>query len=256
MMKRNKTKKVIFCDIDGTILDASGRLDENLVEAIRGFVKRGGRFVLASGRPYAGTKRISEELGINDILVCHNGAVIVDEGGEVIRSKPLLAHRRIISEGLRRGASVVVWDGDKLFVQERDERIEEYLKISRIEPVVVELGTVTSATKVLWICDPTEAELFSNEMQSEEYSCFRSKKEFLEFICAGASKGVALSHVCDVLGIEEADTVAIGDGENDVSMLRAAGIGVAVFGACDSAKKAAETELGSFLELIRFIDGI
>ena len=79
----------------------------------------------------------------------------------------------------------------------------------------------------------------------EELYVTLSKAEYLEFLPPTADKGKALALVAQRYGIGQAQTVAFGDGWNDVPMLQWAGLGLAVANAVDPAKAAADRVIGS-----------
>ena len=73
-----------------------------------------------------------------------------------------------------------------------------------------------------------------------DVSCFTSTSEYIEFVNSEVSKGEALKKLCEIMGVDVCATVAFGDGENDVELLKAAGLGVAMENAVEKAKKAAD----------------
>lgn len=70
--------------------------------------------------------------------------------------------------------------------------------------------------------------------------CFASSPEALEIVPTGVNKAAGLARVAAILGIPREETIAIGDGENDISMLRWAGLGIAMANAPENVKAAAD----------------
>ena len=70
--------------------------------------------------------------------------------------------------------------------------------------------------------------------------CFTSGAGQLEIVAPGVNKGAGLARAAALLGIPQEETIAIGDGENDISMLRWAGLGIAMANAPDNVKAAAD----------------
>lgn len=247
--------KLLVTDVDGTLTESNGNISETTIEAIRSVVESGKYVVLASGRPYVGTLALRERLGLQEMpTICQNGSVVVDKNGRIIEKFVLVDHMSPCMAGKQNGCSVIAWCGDELYCECVDEQVREYEKISGVAPRVCRFEELENVTKVLLITSPEEAERLEAELKSENYVCHRSRKNFLEFVSNSASKGNALETVARSLGVEVDETVSLGDGMNDISMLKCSGLGVAVKNAAETVKENADIvldiDVGSFISKV------
>ena len=83
-------------------------------------------------------------------------------------------------------------------------------------------------------------ELLAAHPDSEKFDFVRSEHDLYEIVSKGHNKGTVLAKLADILGIKMKNTIAIGDYDNDISMISSAGVGVAVSNACNAAKDAAD----------------
>ena len=249
--------KLLVTDIDGTLTENDGTVAKKTIDAIKAVVNSGKYVVLASGRPFVGTMSLRESLGLHGMpTICQNGSVVVDKDGKIIEKYVLADHLSPCIAGKENGCSVIAWCGDKLFCEKYDDQVKEYEKISTIPPIICNFGELKDVTKVLLISSPEETSRLEKLLQSECYACHRSRKNFLEFVSKNASKGNALETIARSLGIAIEETVALGDGMNDISMLKKAGLGVAVKNASKTVKENADTvidsDVGDFILEIMF----
>jgi len=146
-----------------------------------------------------------------------------------------------------------------LYLDTLNRRSDYYLSLSRVEPVMVaDLRILLSdkppadpgPMKVLAIKEPSEVAATIPALKLEvgdQANVFRSLPPFLEVTDPNANKGHALRAVAALLGVDTADTAAIGDADNDIPMLRAAARSFVVSSGSEAAKAAAQVvvpELG------------
>ena len=100
----------------------------------------------------------------------------------------------------------------------------------------------TCPVKCLMLAPPEQLaplEPIMREALGTQADVFRSEPFFLEVMPKGIDKATSIAHLIEVLGIRQEETIAAGDGYNDVSMIAYAGLGVAMANGCDAAKAAA-----------------
>ena len=239
--------KLLFTDLDGTVLNY-GELRENVRRTVEKLKKNGITVVVTTGRPYCTALPIARQLGLDDgYLIVFNGSQIY-HNGELVYNDKLSKERLefIVKNGRRLNASQVVWSGDKLYVEQRNEQTLSYQERTPVEcNFVDDLTELDGATKVLWNNSEEEVAMFFNEMKNTEgVNVHPSHPLFLEFVGLNCSKGIALKFVANKLGVDISETVAIGDSYNDVSMITAAGLGVAMGNAPDQVKASAKMVVG------------
>lgn len=237
--------KMIVSDMDGTLLRSDCTLSEKNKVSIRRAVENGVKFVLATGRPIQGVRSYAEELGLSGVVITYNGAVVVDlPSEEILYEETMDKHDAELS--LRLGdeydTTMCIWSRGRLFVNKMNERAEDYMKISGVEPI---LATDYSAilkdgiTKILWYDHPEMIGKMPFIMEEKGFlstTFCLSRPYFLEFFSSRASKAAALSRVCEICGITPSDVIAIGDAPNDLSMLEFAGLGIAMENALEEVR--------------------
>ena len=245
--------KLIAIDLDDTLLNDEGYISEENKAAIRRAENAGVKIVIVSGRSYASTKQYIRELALPDLTVSLNGAYIQDPAddrlvagfpvdigiaGEILKDiEPFQVH-------------VNFYNGEKVFCQlsqgSPSEQGIAYGRMNRIEidyvDSLADLSKTVQAGKLLMNADREKLEPIK-ELLDKKYgdrlNIVFSKPYFLEVTDKEASKGAALLKVAEMYAIAPEEVIAIGDGENDLSMLRSAGLGIAVANAKEAIKREA-----------------
>ena len=239
--------KLIAADIDGTLLNKKRELTSATIAAVRAAIEKGVYFVLATGRPIQAVRGFSEVLGLEKMpFILYNGAMAMMDG-EVLYSLtfPAETARMVVEEGHKRNSTMICWANNKLYSETVNEKINFYKSFSGVEPIVLKsLADVADEgagiTKFVWYDDDERTKLNFDEFSEtmgDRLNVHPSQHDFLEFVNKDCSKAIAMQKICEKLGIDVKDTVAIGDGFNDLSMLRFAGLGVAMGNADERIKK-------------------
>ena len=242
--------ELLVCDLDGTLIDRSMALDPALVSAVKRAAGRGLQVSIATGRMPASVDRYREELDIRAPLIYYNGALIRDPAS----GRDLLAHhlpRGILGTAFEVFANAPV---DPLFF--RDEQLyclelslpirsfcgDEGLR-AHVIPDPEEFLRQGAFVKTMFIGHPDVLPIVREDLESViggEAKLVRTASHYLEIVPAAASKGSALGCLAEHLGVPLERVVAVGDQENDVEMIRAAGLGVAMPHAPDAVRAAAD----------------
>ncbi len=230
--------------MDGTLLNSSGKLSDKTAEAVKLATKSGLKVVLSTGRPYQGVLEVAKSCGLsNGTFILYNGAMIVDNFNITYSlNLPQAVARTIVKEGHLRNSTMIMWNNGKLYAEKPSEKVDFYKTVSKVEPVFVgDLEEVCddTVTKILWYDDPVSTPRFCNEMKEilkGDCACYISRADFLEFVNAECSKKTALYKVAEYFGVDITETVAVGDGHNDLPMLEGAGLSVAMGNACRDIK--------------------
>ncbi|MEX2444650.1 MAG: Cof-type HAD-IIB family hydrolase [Alkalispirochaeta sp.] len=251
--------RLLATDIDDTILAPDGSLPDSNHAALQDLHRRGIAVVFSSGRATASLRRVAQgivEPADDEFLISFNGARVTS----VLSGNVLLEHLidpATIADiaAYTRDHSLLIhgYDGDT-FVAEHTapghrERSEQYARDTGMEwTAVPELGTAlpSGSAKLLVIGDHeelTEHRQALIEIGGGRLDVTFSKPTYLEVVPVGISKGSALAALAEHLSIPIAETVAVGDSLNDVEMIRAAGLGVAVANARDELKAVADVVL-------------
>ncbi len=238
--------KMLVLDIDGTLLTSAGTVAPSTKSALARAQQAGMLVTFATGRRLATVALLCRELGITLPVVLQTGAQIVEpETGKVLYRNPLprdevaAAVRWLVEEGLQ----PIVYEngalGQRLFTGpiERDSPAMSYY--TRGYPHLLqrlpydELAAIEEPLEIATINDlalvaPAAARIeLAGCRHLISYSATLDSY-FLEIFHATCSKGEALRHICDMMGLSMADVVAVGDNYNDREMLQDAGLGVAM----------------------------
>lgn len=229
--------KLMAVDIDGTLLNDRGELTENTKNAIKQWVDKGLIFTIASGRPIQGIEKLNRTLNLDVPFITYNGAMVVmGKSGKVLYEQKLSRNdsREIISLGNNYNVTIMIWNDNKLYVPQINERVENYKMISGVEPILIdnlEKIIEKGVTKILWYDEVEKIAQYQKEIGSflsENVNFHPSRPYFMEFVDKNASKAIAMEKLGQFYGIKQSEMIAVGDGFNDLSMIEYAGLGVAM----------------------------
>lgn len=246
-------RKMLVLDIDGTLTNSKKEVTAATKAAITSVLEKGHVVVIASGRPTPGTKKVCDilELGKYDgYALSYNGAKITRlSDGEVVHQKVL--EGRYIPEIFeyvnKNNMGMMTYEDNAAITGTRiDEYMELEARINSIELKVVENFTeyVTfPVNKCLLTAPDSFAEKACSELAEryrDELSIYRSEPFFVEIMPQGVDKAASLEVLRNILGIERENIICCGDGFNDLSMIKYAGVGVCMANGCEECKEAAD----------------
>lgn len=246
--------KLVAIDIDGTLLDDQDILTRKVKASLVKAVEKGVLVVLCSGRSPLTLGVVMKEFSFDMPFACfHGGLVIKGKSGDVLFEKPLVKDDvvKIYAEGKKRDTMINIWTIDgTLAVNKMTERTKKYQRKTHYkqDPIIIEdhpeFFDENKIAKMMWYDDVDKIEEYLPQarefLTGAETSAETSLPYFLEFTNKEANKANAIKHVCDNFGIEHSETIAIGDGLNDLSMVEYASLGVAMGNAHETLKRAAD----------------
>ena len=237
------------CDLDRTLIAEDGVLRPRAIAAIGAARAAGIPFLIATGRMFRSALPFAQTAGIEQPLVCYQGAAVVDPV-----TREWLLHEPIPVE-LAKEAIVAVQDegfglncyvDDELSVAELSEYARSYAGFQGLE--IIEVGDLVAwlerpPTKLVVVSDPDALDGLRPrlvERFGDRLFIAKSLPHFLELASPRISKGTGLEFVAEHLGLPVSGMVAFGDGENDFELLERAGYGVAVENGVDALKARAD----------------
>ena len=243
------TYRLLVCDLDGTLLGDSPDLDLELVDGLTGAMERGLAFSIATGRMPQGVDRYRDELGVTAPMIFYNGGLVRDhEGGRDLLA--LTLPRGILWQAHEIFAHAPVdplfYRDDQLYCLAESFQVRRYAETQRVPLEVIEAPEdflrLGGFAKTLFIGHPAclpivRADLFG--IVGEGARLVATRRDYLEIVPAGATKGAALRVLAEHMGIPLEETIAVGDQENDLEMIEAAGLGIAMPQAPERVRKAA-----------------
>lgn len=250
--------KILFLDIDGTLLNSAGQITAATHQAIATIQRAGIAVVLASGRPYQGMLRFSQELELSthsSYMISFNGGKIVDLHTNTIvyeREMEQSQAQQVFALAQKLKLAVLTYNEHGIVTaQPNNPYVQHESTITRL-PFVPFEGDAAKLDFPIHKClvvGETEqliaAETVFRETLGDTIAVCRSSPIFLEVTPAGVDKAAAISILLQKLGIPVAESVACGDGFNDVPMIRLAGLGVALDNAPQGVKDAAHLIVAS-----------
>jgi Cof subfamily protein (haloacid dehalogenase superfamily) len=254
------TYKLLALDLDGTIIGTDLVIPERVQTGIARLLQQGIYVTIATGRMFAATIPFAQQLGLREAVICYQGAMV-----RHITSNTTLAHFPMPADAAaeavtflqERGVFTLAYVEERLCFAQRTAALDMYLAY---HPHHVELQEVADfpqfvrenqPTKLLFVDQPEiigpTLELLAPRFAGR-LATIRSHAIFGELTALGVSKGDALAALASQLGIAQHEVVAIGDQENDLSMIRWAGLGLAMGNAIPEVKAAAQAILPSVEE--------
>ena len=263
-------------DLDGTVLRRDLKITGRTVAALDGLRDRGMRLVVATGRRFEGAREHAGRLGFagEDPVICYGGSMVRRMNGETLLHSTLprdlgvevlewAAERELHARVFVDGRVITSPDTPATF---RYLRRYEEPGLSAVEDPADWLQSGgEEPTKLVLVDHPDDVEGWLREAQDAfrgRLFVTRSLPHYVEVGGLEGTKSKALRFLCEHWGIDPARTIAFGDADNDVDMLRFVGHGVAVGGMTDEVREAADAvappvyEDGVALYLEKFLGGL
>ena len=202
----------------------------------------GAHVIVVTGRMFRAVRPYLEETGLDDPVICYQGAVVADpRSGEFLRHVPIPRAQAIeaMDAVVAAGFHLNCYVDDRLYVAEVTSEARAYADFQHID--IHEVGDLrewleADPTKLVAVGDPAALDRLEAVLKPRfagKLFVSKSLPNFLEFAHPDVSKGAGLQFVAGRLGFRPEETVACGDGENDRELLDWAGFAVAVANAHD-----------------------
>lgn len=244
--------KLVVLDLDGTLTNSKKEITARNRETLIRIQEQGVRLVLASGRPTYGIVPLANELRMNEF----GGFILSYNGGEIINweSKEMMYENVLPNEVIpvlyecarTNHLSILTYDGAEIVTENSQDpyvQKEAFLNKMAVRETNDFLTDITlPVAKCLIVGDadqliPVESELCIR-LQGK-INVFRSEPYFLELVPQGIDKALSLAVLLEATGVSREEVIAIGDGYNDLSMIKFADMGIAMGNAQEPVKKAA-----------------
>jgi Cof subfamily protein (haloacid dehalogenase superfamily) len=255
--------KVIIMDVDGTLTNSKKVITKKTKDALINAQANGALLILASGRPTSGLIDFAKELKMDKnrgLLVSFNGSKVVDcETYEVLFNEAMSVEQgQAVLEHMKKfNVKPMIDKGDYMYVNDVfDNQIHykgDILNIIQYESrggkfKLCEKEDLAAfadypLNKILTAGDPEYLKEHYKEMMEpfkDTLSCMFTADFYFEFTANGIDKAKALDTVLIPMGYKREEMIAFGDGHNDASMVKYAGIGVAMANAVDDLKAIAD----------------
>lgn len=253
---------IVFSDLDGTFLTKEKQVTKRNLEALDALASAGVPFVPCSGRALTGIAQPIIEHPATRYAITSNGAAVIDmHSHEALHRVDLGVERAIKYYELAQNFDVTfdIFADNRVYTHRNcydnfDKYITDPTVLASLRKIRTPyeddtrefLQTLGHIERIaMYWYDPTDRDAILQAVTTDaDVSVVRSVPNDIEISDAQATKGDAMSWLCDELEIPLSDAVAFGDNINDVSMLKAAGTGVAMENAEDEAKAVANAIAG------------
>ncbi len=245
--------KLIAMDLDGTLNNDEKRITEKTKAALMAAQQRGVRLALASARPSPGLFKERDILRMQDfggILMSYNGGRIVDAatGKTLFETAMDLQQTKQVLRFLETlPVTPILDDGKQFYVMDKTAYKVDYecqnnrMECSEVENLADFLNF--APVKILMSVLPEKLPAVQKQIADflpEALTVVQTAPFYLEVIPRRINKGQGIRDICAAIGIFPEEVIAFGDAANDIPMLQAAGIGVAMGNAAEAVKAAAD----------------
>ncbi len=250
--------KLVAFDMDGTLLDSSKNISPKTLDAVNEALDMGKHVVLSTGRCIAELNDFFALMPKLRYVICMSGALVYD----VLEHKAIYSNsipvdevKIIIKEALKRDVMVHLLTEEESIVElDRGSRIKDYgmgsyqemydRVTTKVEDIRSFYDNYSKPVHKINNYHRTreESTLLKNELEAIakdgllHLELVYSEKTSLECSRIGTTKGTGLIKLCDYLGIDILETIAVGDADNDLDILKKAGLAVAMGNANDNVK--------------------
>lgn len=265
--------ELIALDMDGTLLDSSKHVLPSSAEAIREAAAAGKSVAIASGRCPKMVSMYKDVLPDVRYAICCAGAVVYDIAeGRVLAERdidPSVVARAIHTADAEGAYILEVTAGEGVYMQLDEIKTAAECGVGVYEQLYRETSELVADAHVvaldprahisklnLHFADVAARDRTRALLADADAVITDCEASSLELTCPGVDKGTGLAELARIAGLDCAQTIAVGDADNDLPMLRAAGLGVAMGNALPSAVAAADVQVadndhGGVAEAIR-----
>ena len=241
--------KLVATDVDGTLVNDRSVFTPRTLTAVRDAVDAGVIFVVATGRPMCAAEELTTLTDKDMPIILYNGATVF-----MSKSRKVLTHdyldfdlaKEVYEMSIARNVASALWVDEHLMATRNCKFVKAYQSLSDVDVTIIsdmEAVRGHGISKIVWL-DTTEViARLQTEMKEhfgDRLNCHFALAQVLEFVGPETSKAKALAEIGRMYGIDRSEMIAIGDGFNDISMIRYAGLGVAVDNAPAGVRDAAD----------------
>ncbi|MCR2822997.1 Cof-type HAD-IIB family hydrolase [Lederbergia panacisoli] len=228
-------KKAVFFDIDGTLLGSNRTLAETTKKAIAELQKNNIFTAIATGRGPNNIQLLTKELNMTS-FVGFNGQYVVYSNKAISKNYLDPTYLKLLTKEIENNNHQIIFL-DEIAIRNEDKGFKslEDWKKAHMNNLPLDYSNIFQA---ILFAEEHEVDYLDNF--SQHYSFVRWGKEALDIIPTGRSKVEGIKSIVKELNIDMKDVYAFGDGLNDIEMLQAAGVGVAMGNAHEKVKKHAD----------------
>lgn len=237
--------KALFFDVDGTLVSfRTHRIPQSTVDALEQAKARGVKVYISTGRPVVLITNLGQIEHLIDGYITTNGAHCF-VGDDLVCRFPISPSdvRKVLDDSDRQDYSVIVVGERRIAVHNRKPILDRlFVEGLGVDNLDFSLGIDDLKDEQILqlspFCSAEQEEAFHESL--ENCNSGRWHPAFTDITAGEADKGNGLRHMADYLGLDIAETAAFGDGGNDISIIKAAGVGIAMGNAGEEVKEVAD----------------
>lgn len=249
-MKMKPPIRLVALDLDGTLLRSDKTISQRTLQTIQTARDQGVVVAIATGRMYSTARAYGRILGLGDMpMVLYAGGLIQTvESGKKLYEKAISVEdaKAVLAIAKEKGWQMQTYIDDVLRTAVSDHWIQEYERKTGAHAVICGDDAYQpqgSCNKIL--SRSTHEELLQRKAYIDQQlpgklQILFSEDTYLEIMPTGVNKGTGLQRLADLYGISIEETMAVGDSQNDIDMLKVAGVSVTMENAHDEIKKVAD----------------
>ncbi len=255
--RKNMKYKLVVTDMDGTLLNSNNEVSEENKKALEKLRSMGVHVAIATGRMYTTAKIYAKHLGIVTPIICSNGAVVKNLGNdERIHGSPITKENciKLIDMFKEHNTYFHFYSEDTIFGEKLEGKMlyfSEWGKTLKEEDrikvkIVKDSREIIDSNEIIYkfgfqIDDPIKLKDISKHISARaDVEIHKSFWNMVDIMTKGVNKGKAVERLGKSLGVKQEEIIAIGDNQNDMSMLEYAGLGVAMGNAEEDVKAIAD----------------
>jgi len=251
---------LVVSDVDGTLLQAGFGIPRDNIDTIERFTSLGGKFTIATGRGIASVGKYVDFIPLSAPAILVNGGILYDYSSKKILYENTLdiGVRTVLIEIMESfpNMGVEILLRESIIALKMNNEIHAHTALEHIPVTLTDIDTVGDGwNKVLFSDTEERIEKLKSFVEKKKrqdaryrkYDFVKSSNIYYELVPQMTNKAVGLQKLCELIGVNIANTVAIGDYYNDQELLEAAGLAVVVEDAPDEIKKTADIVVGPCL---------
>lgn len=272
--------KLIAMDLDGTLLNDDKEITTENLKAINMAIEKGYEIVIATGRRYWSAKDLTKKINSHITILANNGNIVknsINDKSIITKYLDIKDFRNVVKDGKKRGLEPIIhldeYDEGIDIAIECDENYEGYynyfVNSVRYKKVDSYLDIVDKVLAVVYPGSTKELSDFYYEIEEKYPGVYNahvmenmiSAEAFLEIMNPKGTKWQSLVEYAETMDIKPEEIITIGDNNNDASMIRGAGLGIAMNNGSESLKDMADVisvknnnESGVAFELYRVLN--
>lgn len=243
--------KIIACDLDEILIRTDRTISPEDIAAIKSLGELGVKFVPATGRGYNSVGGTLAELGLyekeNEYVISYNGGAITENKGSRLLHFEGISFEKaseLYRRGLKYNVCIHVYTSDMVYaynyVQEEIDYLAGRMEVREIFDDNLDFLKGQQIVKCLYMnTDYSYLRAIAKDLEdiTGDVDVSYSSNRYIEFNHRGVNKGAGLVLLAEMLGVDIKDTIAIGDNFNDLSMIKAAGLGIGVANSAEGMKR-------------------